>query len=165
MDENIRIATIEDLPAIDAIYNHAIAARFQTADLTPISAARRLEWFNAHDPARYPVFVYERAAQVVGWLSLSAYRPGRQALEETAELSYYVHASHQHEGIGSRLLAHAIQESRRMGKRVLFAVVIEGNAASLGLLQKFGFEPWGRLYQVIACFGEVRDQIYLGLLL
>lgn len=161
MTGRVRLATEADLPAIDSIYNQAIAERFCTADLKPIGVDRRREWFDAHNAERYPVFVYEQD-RVLGWLSLSAYRPGREALQDVAEVSYYVDESHRGEGIGSRLMEHALAESVRMKKRVLFAVIIEGNDASAALLKKFGFDQWGFLPQVIACYGEVRAQIYLG---
>ena len=165
MTDHIRLATAADLPAINAIYNQAVARRFLTADLQPVSMERRLDWFAAHDPARYPVYVYEEQGQVLGWLSLSAYRPGRQGLQDVAEISYYVDEARQGMGIGSQLMAHAIAESRRMKKRVLFAVIIEGNAASLALLQKFAFQQWGYLPQVVSCAGQLRGQIYLGRIL
>jgi phosphinothricin acetyltransferase len=161
----VRIAQASDLPAINAIYNQAVAGRFLTGDLEPVGARRRRQWFKEHDPERHPVYVYEKDGQVLGWLSISAYRPGRGALQDTAELSYYVDNTHQGEGIGSRLMDHAIRESLRMKKRVLFAIVIAGNQASLGLLKKFGFEQWGVLHEVIAAHGEVRDQVVLGKIL
>jgi L-amino acid N-acyltransferase YncA len=160
----VRLATEADLPAIDAIYNQAIAERFCTADLKPIGEQRRREWFDAHNVEWYPAFVYEED-RVLGWLSLSAYRPGREALQDVAEISYYVDEAHRGKGIGSRLMEHALAESVRIKKRVLFAVIIEGNDASAALLKKFGFEQWGILPQVIACYGEVRAQIYLGKIL
>jgi L-amino acid N-acyltransferase YncA len=52
-----------------------------------------------------------------------------------------------------------------MKKRVLFAIIIEGNNTSVALLKKFGFEQWGCLPQVIACYGEVRGYLYLGKIL
>jgi phosphinothricin acetyltransferase len=159
------LAVEADLPAIDAIYNQAITQHFCTADLHPIGAQRRREWFDAHEPARYPVFVYDQDGNVLGWLSLSAYRPGREALQDVAEVSYYVDEAHRGEGIGSRLVEHALIESMRMNKRVLFAIIIEGNEASVALLKRFGFEQWGYLPQVIACYGEVRGQLYLGKIL
>ncbi len=161
----LRLAKESDLSAIDAIYNQAIARRFCTADLEPIGHEKRLEWFRAHDPQQYPVFVYEESSQVLGWVSLSAYRPGRQATRGTAEITYYVDSDHQGKGIGSRLLEYTLEAAPRLGKRVIFAIVIEGNHPSLALLRKFGFEQWGFLPGVIHCYGETRGHIYLGKLL
>jgi L-amino acid N-acyltransferase len=162
--KRVRLAVEADLPAIDEIYNQAVAQHFLTADLKPIGEKRRREWFEAHDAVRYPVYVYEEE-HVLGWLSLSAYRPGREALQDVAEISYYVDEACRGKGIGSRLMGHALTESIRMKKRVLFAVIIDGNGASAALLKKFGFEKWGYLPQVIACYGEVRGQIYFGKIL
>ena len=47
----IRIATDTDLPAIVEIYNEAVAERFATADLTPVTLERREQWFEEHDPS------------------------------------------------------------------------------------------------------------------
>jgi phosphinothricin acetyltransferase len=86
----IRIAIFSDLPAIVSIYNEAVASRFATADVTPVSVESRRGWFNEHEPARYPVYVWEDGGEIKGWCSLSSYCRGRMALRFTAEISYYV---------------------------------------------------------------------------
>ncbi len=165
MSGNIRLASEADLPVIDKIYNQAIAQRFCTADLTPIGMTRRREWFAAHPAQEYPIYLYESDNIIRGWLSLSPYRPGREALKQVAEVSFYVAEDARGKRIGSHLLEHAIQACPALEKRILFAIVIEGNSASLALLKKHGFEQWGYLPQVIACYGETRGQFYLGRIL
>ncbi len=166
----IRLAQEADLPAVDDIYNQAIARRFCTADLKPIEMKRRHDWWQAHDPQRYPIYVYlidtgQGEEQIAGWVSLSAYRTGREALQDVAEISYYVDDDHQGQGLGSQLVEFAIQAARQMGKRVLFAAMIEGNAGSMALAKKFGFDQWGYIPEAIRCFGETRGHVYMGKLL
>jgi L-amino acid N-acyltransferase YncA len=158
----IRTATYSDLPAIVAIYNEAVHQRFATADLEPVAVDQRARWFSEHDAASLPIYVAERDGAVVGWCSLSAYRPGRAALRGTAEISYYVRADWRGRGVGTALIHHAIQDAPRLGKQVLFGILLERNTASINLMQKCGFELWGRLPDVASIDGELVSHVYYG---
>jgi L-amino acid N-acyltransferase len=68
----IRPAIADDLPAITAIYNHAILNTTATFDTEPKTEAEQLAWFKAHDE-RHPVLVATIDGKVVGWASLSAW--------------------------------------------------------------------------------------------
>jgi L-amino acid N-acyltransferase YncA len=158
----IRAATIDDLPSIVAIYNEAVEQRFATADLEPVSVEQRSSWFDEHDPATLPIYIAEREGTPVGWCSLSAYRPGRAALRRTAEISYYVSAAARGCGVGTALVQHAIDQAPRLGKHVLFGILLEKNTASVGLLKKCGFELWGRLPDAALIDGELVSHVYYG---
>lgn len=157
----IRPATIADLPAIVDIYNHAVADRFATADTSPVTVDQRRPWFEAHDD-EYPICVLEHEGSIAGWYSLSPYRSGRAAVRGTAELSYYVGAESRGRGYGTALVTHAMAEGRRLGKRVLFCIILERNAPSVGLMRKCGFELWGRLPDVASIDGELVSHVYYG---
>ena len=158
----IRIASLDDLPAIVAIYNDAVEQRFATADLQPVTIEQRRAWFDEHDPATLPIFVFDDEGRVRGWCSLSAYRSGREAVQRTAEISYYVGHDSRRRGIGSALVQHAVGESPRLGKHVLFAILLERNQASIRLMTRCGFELWGRLPDVAAIDGELVSHLYYG---
>ena len=158
----IRSATLDDLAAIVAIYNEAVAERFATADLEPVTVEQRSAWFHEHDPATLPIYVADRAGAVVGWCSLSPHRPGRAAVRRTAEISYYVRGDCRRRGIGTLLVAHAMTEAPRLGKHVLFGILLERNTASINLLKKCGFELWGRLPDAAAIDGELVSHVYYG---
>lgn len=158
----IRTATIDDLSSIVAIYNEAVEQRFATADLEPVTVQQRSTWFYEHDPASLPIYVAEHDGALVGWCSLSAYRPGRGALRRTAEISYYVNAGVRGRGVGTALVQHAIDQAPRLGKHVLFGILLEKNAASVGLLKKCGFELWGRLPDAALIDGELVSHVYYG---
>ncbi|WP_083750204.1 GNAT family N-acetyltransferase [Rhodohalobacter halophilus] len=96
---NIRTAIAADLPAIDIIYNEAIEEGFRTAHTEPMGKDARLNWFKNFNE-KYPLYVSEEESEVTGWLSISPYRKGRQALSETAEVSFYV--SRNARGAGGR---------------------------------------------------------------
>lgn len=159
----ISLARNEHLDAIDEIYNQAIADGQRTAHTKPLSREQRLEWFEAHAEENYPIFVWLDGDEVLGWLSVSPYRSDRQALDEVAEISYYVHYRHHGKHIASHLMSHAIAFCRDKGFRILVAIMVSGNEASAALAQNFGFIESGRIKNALR-YGEIlRDHVYMSL--
>ena len=161
--KGIRNAKIEDLAAIVEIYNQAVAAGQKTADLTPVTVDERKRWFEEHVPDKYPIVIAEEGNAILGYLSLSPYRPGRMALRYTAEVSYYVNFEHHRQGVASNLLQHAIKICPSLQIKTLFAILMDTNQESIGLLEKFGFEKWGHLPGVAEFDGIEVGHFYYGL--
>ena len=159
----IRLAIDKDLTVINRIYNQAVEERFCTAHLEPRSLDERREWFRAHDPLTHPVFVSEVRGNVTGWVSLGAYRKGREALAHVAEVSYYVDAGERGRGTGSALLEHVISVAPDFGFSVLIAILLSENPASIALLGKFGFAAWGSMPSVARIGEYLADHLYYGL--
>ena len=159
----IRIALPGDLPAINDIYNQAVRQRYCTAHLEPVNMKEREEWFTSHDPGIFPVFVVESGNRIAGWVSLGAYRKDRQALAHVAEVSYYVDEKERGKGLGSFLLDHSVKVAPSYGFSVLIAILLNKNPASIGLLEKFGFEPWGAMPGIALIDGQEADHLYYGL--
>jgi L-amino acid N-acyltransferase YncA len=158
----IRTAMIEDLPRLVGIYNQAIASHTATADTIPFSVETRRGWFNEHSADAYPIYICENEhGLVAGYLSISTYR-NRPALARTAEISYYVDYNLHRQGIGSALLQHALEDAKRIGKKVYLAFLLEGNTPSLRLLEKFGFERWAYLPQVAELPDGLSGQFIYG---
>jgi phosphinothricin acetyltransferase len=151
-----------DLPAIVNIYNQAIPLKRSTGDTQPLRPEDRVLWFEEHRPEKYPIFVAEVDGIVIGWCSLSAYRPGRAALRFTAEISYYIDLAHHRQGIGTALIEHALAACPALQIRHLLAIVLEVNQASLKLLGKMGFEQWGYLPRVANFDGNEVGHLYYG---
>lgn len=160
---NIRTATFDDIEAIVDIYNQAIAAGRKTADLTPVSIKDRKNWFEDHIPDRYPILVAEEGDLILGYLTISPYRPGRMALRYTAEVSYYVHFEHHRQGIASKLLQHAIGMCPSLRIKTLFAILLDSNQGSIKLMEKYGFEKWGHMPRVAEYDGIEAGHLYYGL--
>ena len=160
---NIRIARLEDLEEMVDIYNQAIVDGQKTADITPVTTNDRNKWFEEHTPDKYPILVAEKGESIVGYLTISAYRPGRQALRFTAEISYYVHFDYHHQGVASRLLQYVIDICPSLRIKTLFAILIDGNQNSIGLLEKYGFEKWGHMPRVADFDGIEVGHLYYGL--
>jgi len=155
-----RYATIEDLPAIVAIFNAAIPTGV-TAETAPISVESRRAWFYEHGPARYPLWVEERDGEVVAWLSVSQYYR-QSAYDATGEVSVYVAAAYQRAGIARRLLTLALETAPGLGLKTLVGYVWAHNEASLHLLETQGFERWGRLPRIAVVHGKPVDTVILG---
>lgn len=159
---NLRIAALRDLDSIVGIYNQAIQAGNKTADTKIISPDERVEWFKSHTKEKYPLFVATLKDQIVGYLTISAYRSGRTALEKTAEVSYYVHFEHHNNGVGSILLNHAISICPSLGIKTLIAILLECNTNSIKLLEKHGFIQWGSMLKIAEINGKLFDHLYYG---
>jgi L-amino acid N-acyltransferase YncA len=159
----IRIAQRKDLPAIVEIYNQAVATGNATAEIAPVTVRDKRDWFNQHVPDKYPVFVAEVNHSVIGWASLSPYRPGRDAFRHVAEISFYLHNDFRGKGLGTALIAYVLEKSRDLGFHHLVAMVLEVNTHSIYLLKKFGFHRWAYMPGLANFNGEVCAHVYFGL--
>jgi L-amino acid N-acyltransferase YncA len=159
---NIRIASLGDLETIVNIYNQAVSVGQKTADIKPLTVSDRHNWFLNHTPDKYPIFVAELNEAVIGWLSLSSYRPGREAMRYTQEVSYYISFDYHGQGVGSKLLEHAIDACPKLGVKTLLAIVIASNQGSVKLLEKYHFEKWGELPNVADFDGVEFGHLYYG---
>ena len=156
----IRLATDSDLAEIASIYNSAIEHQ-RSADMDLVSVEDRGEWLLRHRPP-HSVFVLEEDGDVIGWYCISPHRAGRRALAGAVEVSYYVDYGHHGKGVGSALLAHAIDHCQSEEFETVFAVLLEDNDASIALLRKFGFELWGLLPGIANFNGRRVGQVFYG---
>jgi L-amino acid N-acyltransferase YncA len=156
-----RLARPDDLTRIVEIYNATVPSRMVTADLEPVSADSRRSWFAEHAPERRPLWVAERDGAVVAWLSFSSFY-GRPAYARTVELSVYVDASWQRQGLGSYLLSQAIAHAPAIGAKRLLGFIFAHNRPSLALFAQHGFERWAHLPGVALLDGVERDLVILG---
>lgn len=157
-----RPARIEDLPGIVDIYNSTIPSYMVTADIQPVTAESRRQWFDDHAPGWRPLWVAEDdAGAVAGWLSFSDFN-GRAAYAGTVELSIYLREDMRGKGLGRYLLGEAIAHAPGIGIRNLIGLVFGHNKPSLRLFHRFGFEDWATMPRVAMLDGIERDLIIVG---
>ena len=132
---SIRLAELEDAPAILAIYNKAIASGFATGHLTPIQLLDVLDWLEAGHIER-PFWVYELSGQVVGWANVDDFH-GLPTFSDCVEVGVYVCPAHQRRGIGKALSNRLELDMRLLGESHLLAFVFQANSAGLALLNLF----------------------------
>src|SRR6266702_1890366 len=156
-----RDATLDDLPAIVAIYNSTVPSRQVTADLEPVSIDSRRAWFEAHGPEKRPLWVVEDQGKVIAWLSFSDFY-GRPAYQRTSEVSIYLDEAARGKGLGKQLLAASLAAAPALGIDTVLGFIFGHNEASLRLFRGFGFDTWGSLPRVAVLDGVERDLVILG---
>ncbi len=161
--KNIQLAEINHLKVIIDIYNQAIPFKKYTADMTSLKLEDRKKWFIQHSANKYPICLYVINKKIVGWISLSAYRPGREALRYIAEVSYYIDFNFHRQGIARELVCFIIKKCPELGIRNLFALVLEKNKISIKFLKKFKFKKWGFLPKVADFNGQECGYVIYGL--
>ena len=158
-----RLATLDDLPTIVAIYNSTVASREVTADTEPVSVESRLPWIHEHQPGRRPLWVIEQGERdgIIGWISYSNFY-GRPAYAGTAEVSIYIDEAWRGRGVGRYALQEAIDFAPQVNVHTVLGFIFGHNKPSLALFEKFGFETWASLPRVANLDGIERDLIILG---
>ena len=136
----IRDAGQPDAETIARIYNQGIEERgatFETEPRTADDIASKLA-----DRERYPFLVAADSDAVIGWASLSAYRP-RACYSGVSEFSIYLDRASRNRGVGRRLLTALIDAARDRGYWKLVSRVFPSNAASRALCRACGFREVG----------------------
>ncbi len=153
----INIVPMSELhwPAVLEIYVQGIATRNATFE-TAVPAWT--EWTARHLASCRLVAV--RGDDVVGWAALSCVST-RHVYRGVAEVSVYVAASVQGQGIGSALLAALFAESERNSIWTLQAGILAENTASIHLHEKAGFRIVGRRERIGQLDGQWRDTILM----
>jgi L-amino acid N-acyltransferase YncA len=165
MAENItcRIATINDLPRIVEIYNQAIRSKSATGDTNEFTVEERMHWFYKFDTNKYPLYIATKNNTIIGYSSISPYRPGRKAMDKVAEISYYIDYSNHKQGIASTLLKFVVSDCARLNIDNLLAFVLDINIPTINFLKKFNFKQLGHLPQIINLNNKVCGHYIFGL--
>ena len=145
----IRLATLQDIPAIASIYHEFINTTV-TMDTEKDTIQSRTSWFQNHSP-EYPIICFTTESNLIaGWASLSKWSP-KPGYKLTVENSVYVSKKFQHLGIGKN---HSI-----------IARIDSENTISLELHKKFGFVEIGYMKEFGFKFNKFVDIIMLQLIL
>ena len=162
-DVVIRSATTADAQPINDILNHYVEHSTATFITVPQTLDERLAWLEGRSE-EHPVIVAELSGSVVGWASLSSFRV-RAAYAHTVELGVYVHYGHHRRGIGRDLVSESIRRAKEAGHHVIVGGCCHESAASITLLESFGFVHVGYFREVGQKFGRWLDVDFLQLML
>ena len=162
---DIRDAEPGDAEGIAAIYNDAVERTTAIWNETRVDGANRRAWLADRQRAGYPVLVaVDGDGGVAGYASFGDWRAW-DGYRHTVEHSVYVRADRRGDGIGEALMLALIERARASGKHVMVAAIEAGNAGSIRLHEKLGFERVGHLKEVGAKFGGWLDLAFLQLTL
>ena len=164
MEQLIRPATTDDLPAILAIYNDVILNSTAAYVYEPHTLAMRTNWFNDLKAGGWPVIVADNAGTVTGYGCIGVFR-NKPGYKYTGEHTVYVHADHRGKGIGSALLTALIEEAQRLQLRTLIGGIDSANTASIAFHTGFGFVECARMKDVAYKFGRWLDLVFVQLIL
>lgn len=152
----IRPATQQDAQQILEIYNEAVLNTTATFDLEPINIDQIKQQIKEH-VGKYIFLIEQKQQQVLGYASLSLYRP-RKAFSQTLELSIYVRPEQKGKGIGSKLMEALLDHAKEQPQIHSIVSLITGdNKASIKLHEKYGFSYCGKLQEVGYKFGKDLD--------
>lgn len=160
----IRAATLDDLPAILAIYNDAVANTTSIWNENEADLENRRAWFMERRGAGFPVFVATDAAEVLGYATFGPFRP-HDGYRHTVENSIYVRADRRGRGVGALMMPPLIEAARMSGKHAIVAGIEAGNEASLKLHARFGFREVARMPEVGRKFDRWLDLVLMQRLL
>jgi putative acetyltransferase len=155
----VREATLEDVDAAVAMLVEVAGEGRWIATEAPVDVERRRRRM-AEDVAGEDavILVAEAGGQLVGELGLHLARYG------VAELGMAVAAGWRGRGVGTALLAEAVERARKAGAHKLALQVWPHNAAALALYERFGFRREGYLTRHYRRrSGELWDAVVMGL--
>ena len=160
-DLTIRPAAIADLPAITAIYDHAVRTGTATFELDPPDLAEMTRRYRALTESRSPYLVAMLDGVVGGYAYAGSYRP-RPAYRFTVEDSIYLAPESQRRGVGTALLHELIARSVAQGYRQMIAVIGDSaNTGSIALHTRAGFTMVGTHPNVGFKFGRWLDSVLM----
>ena len=151
----VRPAAEADRHALALLFGAVAEERDGIAAEPPVDIEKRAETWRLEG-----TFVAVAAGEVVGQLHVE------QSWMGFGELGMMVAADWRGRGVGSALVAAAIDWARQRGLHKLSLSVFPHNAAAIALYRKFGFVEEGRRVRHIRrASGELWDLIDMGLLL
>jgi len=159
---SIRDAALSDIPAITAIYRHAVLHGTASFELDPPDEAEmRQRMQSVLDPG-YPYIVAETGdGAIAGYAYANAFRT-RPAYRWSVENSVYVDPAMQGRGFGKALMLDLLDRTESAGFRQVIAV-IGGSAhkASIRLHESLGFEMIGVFKGSGFKFGQWLDTVLM----
>ncbi len=153
----VRPATVDDLAAINDIYNHYVLKSHVTFDDEPMSMETRHEWFSHYaTTGRHRAFVAVDGDRVTGYASSSRFRP-KPGYLTSVETSVYLAPGTTGLGTGTRLYDALFRALEGEDLHRAYAGIALPNPESIGLHEKFGFKRVAHFTEQGRKFGRYWD--------
>ena len=157
----IRAAEPNDAEAIRAIYNREVEGSTVTFDMVERSLEEQLAWISEHSGGHPAIVaVDQKSAQILGFGSLTAYRP-RPAYSITVEDSVYVRDDSRGLGLGKGILDELVRLAGLHGYHSIIARIVGDHEASIKLHAAAGFLQVGRETEVGRKHGRWLDVVLM----
>ncbi len=155
-----RLAARADAETLRGIYNVEVVESTVTFDLVPRTLAEQIAWIDEHTGGHPALVAEDGDGVVVGFASLSPYRP-RPAYAPSVEDSVYVDRERRAHGIGKLLLNDLVELARDHGFHSVIARIVGGHETSIALHHACGFEEIGCEREVGRKFGRWLDVVLM----
>lgn len=161
MDIHIRDAVEADMPAVLEIYTPHVLHGLSTFEEEPPSLEDMAERHAVIVDLGLPYLIAELDGKPAGYAYATTYRP-RAAYRYTVEDSIYVAGGVSGQGVGQALLEALIRRCEEGPWRQMLAVIgNSGNAGSIALHSRLGFQPIGTLNSVGFKLGQWVDTVLM----
>ncbi len=160
----LRRAELTDAEAIRSIYNVEVTTSTHVFELVPHTLEQQERWIRDRSGAHAAVVAVDDDGVVVGFGSLSPYRP-RPAYSTTVEDSVYVHPDRQGAGAGKAILAELLDLATAHGFHSVIGRIADHNEASVALHRSLGFDEVGTEREVGRKFHRWIDVVVMQRLL
>ncbi len=161
MSLHIRDAVEADMAAALEIYTPHVLHGLSTFEEVPPSLGEMIDRHIKIVDLGLPYLIAELDGKPVGYAYATTYRP-RAAYRHTIEDSIYVTSGLAGQGIGQALLEALIERCEQGPWRQMLAVIgNSGNAGSIALHSRLGFQPIGTLNSVGFKLGQWVDTVLM----
>jgi phosphinothricin acetyltransferase len=148
-----------------AILNDAIVHSTALYDYTPRPLSAMDGWFAAKERGHYPVIgAVDDEGRLLGFASYGQFRAW-PAYKYTVEHSLYVAPGSRRQGIGKALLIALLERARAQQYHNVIGGIDAGNAVSIALHERLGFERCGVVRHAGFKFGRWLDLVFYQKLL
>lgn len=146
---SLRSATLEDMPAVLALYRHYVRNSVVTFDEKAPTLAAYKSRFLHLQKLGYPFrLALSPTGTLLGFAYVFPFRE-KSAFRKTVESSIYLGPAALGRGLGRTLLGDLIDHCEKAGLREIIAVIADqGAEASMALHTGFGFVETGRMGKV-----------------
>lgn len=146
---SLRSATLEDMPAVLALYRHYVRNSVVTFDEKAPTLAAYKSRFLHLQKLGYPFrLALSPTGTLLGFAYVFPFRE-KSAFRKTVESSIYLGPAALGRGLGRTLLGDLIDHCEIAGLREIIAVIADqGAEASMALHTRFGFVETGRMGKV-----------------
>jgi len=155
-----RLVEPRDAETLCAIYNPEVLESTVTFDHVASTHDEQRLWIAEHSGSYPAIVAQDEDGDVVGFASLSPYRP-RPAYATTVEDSVYVRRDQRGRGVGHLLLADLLDLAVDHGFHSVIGRIVGDHDVSIALHARLGFEAVGREREVGRKFGKWLDVVLM----
>lgn len=155
----IRMATLEDAPAIYKIYEPYILETAITFEYDPVPLPvfkKRMETVLE----QFPWLVYERGGEILGYAYCAKFKE-RAAFAWDCECSVYIDQKAHRQGIATALYDKLFELVNEQGYYTIYALITYHHESSMELHKRFGFERVGVYEKTGYKFGKWWDLLVM----